>query len=316
MASKKYDDNGDLIEVPEDIEKARKAAFEEIQKRAILIDIKRRQFSNMPFDQNITEEACKKLGINTDQLQVKKMLIKPEYLSTIRNIMNDAVLLVVNHTRPWENVGPRVLPMKFYDDFTEAFGQCVDEFEAEREKLINNWDMYVKEAKKNLGPAFNKKDYPTKDQLRQIFHLSIETSEFPNIEDIRLGLGGSELMEMKQEAAELYTDANHSAFESALEGARKATDPEIVDKFVTIAEILNVENSPELDMRLDELREELKETLSKVIKEEESMMVMDDIDTLDCDLEPENDIPVDYKSFPTVADIKDEEEDVDYDNLI
>jgi len=323
MTSKTYDEQGNVVEVPESIETARRASFEQIQKRAILVDLKRRQFSNMPFDQSATKAVAASIGANEEQLQVRKFLIKPEYLSAIRNVMNDASLLVINHTRPWENVGPRVLPMAYYDDFTEAFGQAVDEFEVELQKLEANWDKYVAEARKNLGPkVFNKKDYPTSDQLKEIFHLSIETSEFPNIDDIRLGLGGQELLEMQKDVAEKYTDANAAAFEVALEGARNAKTPETVDKFVTLAELLNVEENPELEMKLTELREELKDVLSKVDAQEESMMVMDDIDGMD-DIDMEAPYPANDPNFtpgivgePEVETEDDDDDEVDFDNLI
>jgi hypothetical protein len=321
MANTKYDDDGNVIEVPENLEKARQAAFEQIRKKAILIDLKRRQFSNMPFDQDATDLCTKAIGANDQQLQVRKFLIKPEYLSTIRNIMNDAGLLVVNHTRPWENVGPRVLPMEFYDDFTEAFGQCVDEFEAELDKLIQNWDSYVKEAKKNLGSAFKKTDYPTKDQLRDIFHLSIETSEFPNIEDIRLGLGGAELLEMQNEVSEKYTDALHEAFDEAMKGIEKASTKTEATMFYNIASTLNVAGNAELEMKLTEALDNHGDMIS-LDSDDESMMVMDDID-MDCIEDDDDDegeviaecsLKTPQEAFTDTD--EEPESDIDFDNLI
>jgi hypothetical protein len=287
---KQYDDDGKELKVDNKTDKNRKAAFEAISKKAILVNMTRKQISNMPFDVE-TSNKCSDFLKVTDphMIQVRKLLFNPEHLSKIRSLINDSLLMVWNHTRPWDNIGFRLLPMEYYDDFNETFGKIKDEFEEAVKEFIDNYDKYLAESKKLLGNAFNANDYPDKAQLNTLFNLEIHTSKFPDIDDIRLNLSGPELVSMQKDITDKYNDTITESIETLCEMVKTPNiDRREVMKLLGVVESLNLGDDPEVTMRLTELKSTLKtagivydDTSKKKKEDEESMMVMDDIEDLD-----------------------------------
>lgn len=275
-----YDEKGNEIKIDKKTDKARKAAFDQISKKAILVNMTRKQISNLPFDVNISSDIAKKMNVaDPSMVQVRKLLINPQHLSKIRSLINDAMLMVWNHTRPWDNIGYRLLPMEYYDDFNESFSKIKDEFEEAVKEFIDNYDTYVAESKKNLGKFFDKNDYPDKAQLTNMFALDIHTTQFPDIDDIRLNMSGPELVEMKEEVVGQYKDIHVAICNKLLDFAE--SDSEHKDEFIKAAKKLNeLDPSSTIEMRIAEVLDgaELKDDVED--DDEESMMVMDDLDDL------------------------------------
>lgn len=314
--AKTFDDDGNVVEIDEKTEKARKAAFEQISKKAILVDLRRRQLSNMPFDIKLSEDVSTQLGLpQNDHLMVRKFLVNPQHLAKIRSLINDAAMLVYNHTRPWDNIGFRLLPMEYYDDFVETFGQIKDEFEEAVNEFIDNWDDYVKEAKKNLGKAFNKKDYPDKAQVRDLFLLEIQTAEFPEIDDIRLNISGPELVAMKEEVALKYADANAKAVKTLCGIAEKVNANVIPDLLGAVASLVSVNDDTELEMMLKEVETKLGSKATVKTDSKKSMMVMDDIEGLDM-LDDADDVDDTSLDSDNSVDSNPQTDIDDYDNLL
>ena len=287
----KVDNEGKEIVVDKKTEKARQAAFAQISKKAILVNLVRRQMSNMPFDVQLTQDIAKHLNVkNAEMLQVRKFLLDPARFSKIRSLINDALLMVWNNTRPWDNIGYRLLPMEYYDDFNETFSKIKDEFEEAVQEFVTGYDDYVKEAKDNLGKAFKKTDYPDKAQLTDMFTLEIETAQFPDIDDLRLNLSGPELMAMQKETTEKYQETLTNAMTELTNIIE--TDPKDVrvPKLFKTVEALNIINDVNIEMKLAEL----KDNLDIDVNEDDpkaSMMVMDDITEDDlCDIDDEDDL--------------------------
>ena len=287
MAKVNYDVNGNEIKIDNKIEKERLAAFEQISKKAILINMTRKQISNMPFDVISSQKCAKLLKVKDESLiQVRKFLFNPEHLSKIRSLINDGLLMVWTHTRPWDNIGYRLLPMEYYDDFNETFGKIKDEFEEAVKEFTDNYDTYLAESKKNLGDAFNKNDYPDKTQLNQYFELKISTATFPDIDDIRLNMSGPELMQMQKEITDKYTGTIKESVEEILKFIESGNHTMAHD-LLKVTDKLNVSNDPEIELKIAEIKAELKATGNIVVDKEkkevteESMMVMDDIDDID-----------------------------------
>jgi hypothetical protein len=275
-----YDADGNEIKVDEQTEKDRQAAFEAISKKAILINLSRKQISNMPFDVNTSNDVAKLLNVtDSNMIQVRKLLFNPDHLAKIRSLINDALLMIWNHTRPWDNIGYRLLPMAYYDDFNETFGKIKDEFEEAVREFTDNYDSYVKESKKVLGKAFNKNDYPDRTQLNQFFNLQVHTSKFPDIDDIRLNLSGPELVAMQNGLTEKYDDILKSSIDELCKLVKQEQrDPGEVARLMMVIEKLNAEDNAEITMQLEEIKEKLGGKLpSDLLDDDESMMVIDDV---------------------------------------
>lgn len=210
--------DGTNRELAADIEKKRKAAFEAISKKAMLVNLERKQLANYIFDVQFSEKVRKEFKIESPgMLQVRKCIINPQHFANVRSIINDAMLMLWNHTRPWDNIGFRLLPMDLYDDFNDVFTKIKDEFEEAVQLIVDNWDKYVEEAKKLLGKAFNQADYPASTDVREMFELKVTTHQLPDIDDVRLNLSGEELLDLEDEIRDKY-NLNMTDARSMLQG--------------------------------------------------------------------------------------------------
>jgi hypothetical protein len=262
------------------MEEARKAAFEQINKKAILVNLVRRQISNLPFDVKSTNKIAELMNVqSSEMIQFRKFLFNPQRLSNIRSLINDACLLVWNQTRPWDNVGFRLLPIQYYDDFVERFDAIKIEFEEAVNKFIADYDDAIAEAKKDLGKVFDKNDYPDKAQIKDLFVLTFETAEFPDIDDIRLNLSGPELVEMQKEITDRYSGAIKDTMTELcdLVEKRAVLDTES-ERLIKIIDSLNLDADVGFSAKLAEIKDRI--NYKERDETPESMMVMDDLDDL------------------------------------
>jgi len=280
---KQFNSDGTEVKVPEKIEKDRQAAFDAIRKKAILVNMSHRQISNIPFDVQLSDKVAKDIGMgDKSMLQIRKCLFNPERLSKVRSLINDALLMVWNHTRPWDNIGFRLLPMEYYDDFNDTFGKIKDEFEEAVNEFADNYLTYVDESKKLLGPiAFRKEDYPDVNNVRKYFNLEIHTSVFPEIDDIRLNMSGPELVAMQKEITEKYEGVINETMTELLNLVSNNADGGTIAKHIKMVEKLNIGSNPEIDLKLSEIKATLGTPIKSDTPTKESMMVMDDIDDLE-----------------------------------
>lgn len=197
--------DGSARELDKDMEEKRQAAFEAMSKKALLINLERKQLANFMFDVQFSNKVREKFGIEAPgMLQVRKCIINPQHFANVRSIINDAMLMLWNHTRPWDNIGFRLLPMDLYDDFNDVFTKIKDEFEEAVQIIVDNWDDYLEEAKRMLGKAWNQADYPSKTALKDMFELKVTAHELPDIDDVRLNITGEEILDIQDAVREKF----------------------------------------------------------------------------------------------------------------
>ncbi len=292
------ENTGDEVKLSKATEEARQKAFDNLAKKAILVNLTRKTIATFPFDVTFSKDVCAKFDVKNDSLiQIRKFIIDPRHTQKLRSLINDALLMVFNHTRPWDNMGFRLLPMELYDEFTESFGGIKDEFEEAVQEFETNYDSYIQEAKDALGKAFNKNNYPDKSQLKSIFNLEINTDNLPDIEDVRLNLTADDLLEMEKNVSEAVTaDLNDvrnilmsrmGEYETLLAAGCSADILDRIQADVSLLEKANGNADSTVEIKLASIRELLKnagvtETKEKTLETEEvtedSMLLADDDD--------------------------------------
>ena len=210
VKAKKVDADGNPIDskLSDAMQKKRKKAYEAMKKKAILVTVERSVFANFIFDATNTDAVCKANGISDHSfIQIRKCCIHPKHVERIMNITNDAIMLLWNLTRPWDNNDFRLLPMEFYDDFTTHMQKLKDDHEEAVDTIVAEWDNYVAESKKTLGKFFNKNDYPSAADIKNEFRLNIITKEIPDMDDIRFNLSEDELVDMEKAASSNFQES-------------------------------------------------------------------------------------------------------------
>lgn len=296
------DQEGKEVRLSKVTEEARQKAFDALSKKAILVNLNRKTLATFPFDVTFGKDICAWAGIkNESLLQVRKFILDPRHTQKLRSLVNDALLMVFNHTRPWDNMGFRLLPMELYDDFVETFGKIKDEFEEAVQEFEDNYDAYIAEAKIALGKAFNKNNYPDKSSLKSMFCLEIHTDNLPDIEDVRLNLTADELLEMEQSAVQDVTKdlkdvqaallARMAEYKLQLEAGTTPDKLALINADLDLLKASNTLGNPDVDIMLAEMRDTMKnagvaepaKTLDEEEVDEDSMLLADDGDMDDLD---------------------------------
>jgi len=310
---KKVDKEGMLIEseLSKEMQTKRNLAFEAMKKKALLVTLERTVFANFIYDVNFTTKICKDNKI-TDQsfIQVRKCLLHPRHVEKLMNITNDAIMLLWNLTKPWDNNDYRVLPMELYDDLTMHMQKLQEHHEEAVQEFVDNYDNYIDEAKQSLGSAFDKNNYPDKNNIKDVFILKVVTRELPEIDDIRLNLTEQELVDLQNEASSSFQSSINTAqnklinmldkIESLIEA--KKVDAVLVKELSAFAFALgemNIHNDPEITNRIDRFTSILDATFDDIdidelmlsdaekdkrkyegMKEEEMLMTFDENDEI------------------------------------
>jgi len=309
------DSNGNPIaELSESMQKSRNRAFEAIQKKALLVTLERSMFTNFVFDTSLNDKVCEHFKIADDSvIHVRKCLIHPRHMEKLMSITNDAIMLLWNLTRPWDNNDFRMLPMEMYDDFQQTFQKLKDDFEDVRQTFIDGWPEYVKEAKTSLGKAFNKDDYPDQKDLEDIFVLNIVTRELNDPDDLRLNLTEQELIDLEAEAGEKFVDAQTAMREQVLTTIREMSNVIATSKSTEFAKaaapiaslinIINTDGDPALEQAMMEFKDMLAGNFDD-LDVDDAVLSADERETKAF----EN---MDEKDMMMVAEDADEEDDLD-----
>ena len=105
-------------------------------------------------------------------------------------------------TLPWIDGGTRILSSKGYFAYTKAVSELVAQYKAASEEFIAGYEEAVKDARRRLGTLFVEGEYPSKDQLRHRFGVTLNFFPLPAREDFRVDLGNEETERIRKSIQE------------------------------------------------------------------------------------------------------------------
>ena len=99
-------------------------------------------------------------------------------------------------TMPWSNSGLRLLPTRQFFKYQEVMTALRDEFYKLVEAFLNKYEDAVIDVQILLGDLYSRDDYPTLEELRRKFNLSIQYTDVPT-GDFRVALPQEAIDELK-----------------------------------------------------------------------------------------------------------------------
>ena len=114
-------------------------------------------------------------------------------------------------TMPWSNSGLRLLPTKQFFKYQEVMTALRDEFYKLVEAFLNKYEDAVVDVQILLGDLFSRDDYPTLEELRRKFNMSIQYTDVPT-GDFRVSLPQEAIDELKSS----MTASFQNNFEAAM----------------------------------------------------------------------------------------------------
>tara|TARA_R110002074_G_scaffold62972_1_gene151342 strand:+ start:1398 stop:2267 length:870 start_codon:yes stop_codon:yes gene_type:complete len=175
--------------------------------KAILIDATLRQWNARKADKAVSGEVNAQKGAAADASKVIKRLISKEMTDPISQNITALRQFYYLRTLPWLNGGFRILPSNQLMTFREGWKELEGQTQKKIDELILNYDTAMKRAEFDLGKLFNPSDYPSADELRGKFEITLDIMPVPFTKDFRADASDAEIKELKARIQETETKA-------------------------------------------------------------------------------------------------------------
>lgn len=183
-----------------------------LSEKAVLVRLKTSTWSAQKFDRSVSEEVSRSHKAEARAGRFYKDLISDTQLKNINRLIGYARDYHEMKTLPWLDGGTRILPSKGYleyvqemREYRQALEQLVEEF------IQDHYDNAIERAAKQLGDLFNPADYPTKDELRHKFGISMRVMPIPDTQDWRIDVQQDELNELIEDHTQQLKEATQQA---------------------------------------------------------------------------------------------------------
>lgn len=240
-----------------------------LNERAMLAELSISQWSARRLDKQITDEVNREHGAAADAGRYNKLLLDKSATAAIQQAASAARAEHYRLTLPWNDAGARILSARAFMDYTKAISPHREAFEREVAAFLNNYDDYVRDARRRLNGMFREEDYPTREQITQKFAFSVDVWPMPDASDFRADLTADQVdairADIERRTKDALAKATRDAWERVAErvGAMierlSAYDPdaktgtfrdslvENVRDLVAVLPALNINDDPDLE---------------------------------------------------------------------
>lgn len=160
-------------------------------------------------------------------------------LKAVNSVLDAARTRHYQMTLPWSTTGmdetgrrdgPRLLPNTLFMEYITEMGQAKQTMQQRFSELRQAYPQLLQEAQRNLGSAFVITDYPTPDELEQLFALDFEFSPIPE---------GVDFKGLPAQQAQRLSDALEKSKRACMENAMRDVWSRMHDVVFKMAERLS-----------------------------------------------------------------------------
>lgn len=182
-----------------------------LSNRAMLVAVNIRQWTGRKFDLKLTREVTELKNAAEDSGRWNKQLVPKSALESIRKIATEARTFHYDNTLPWDNDGWRILPAANYSHWSDEMRRSKQAFEAAFADFKSDWEHHVEEGKKRLNGMYDRRDYPDKRELDQLFEFGTKAQPIPDGSHFVLDLGDEELAAIASQTDQRVEHATEAA---------------------------------------------------------------------------------------------------------
>jgi hypothetical protein len=160
-----------------------------IHERTMLVALTVRRWHIGRNDPTADVDISKKFGVNPEMGKYRKLLVRKEAISTLRQLESKLRETHYGITLPWADDGYRILSSKGFFAYQEKISAAIEEYNTAADELVTQYKALKKDAKERLGQLYNEADYPSAEELRACYEAKVSVRPLPNAEDFRVDLG-------------------------------------------------------------------------------------------------------------------------------
>lgn len=235
-------------------------AINTANQNAVLVGTKIRFAELNIKDKTVTGQVATTYQTESSSVGVSKRLFDNATLKPLRAIRSRVAKFVKEKTLPWDDNGGRLLPASNLTEFQVVIGECREQLNEQVEKVIQNYQEIITEAKSRLGQMFDETEFPTVEQLREKYGIETNFEPMPKVDGFRLtGLNGENDKLKKEMTKSLTTKINNAhadIFDRLLSVMRhlsgKLTEPESVFRDSSVVAVFEeIRNARDLNFTND-----------------------------------------------------------------
>jgi hypothetical protein len=179
--------------------------------RALLVQLNISQWTARKFDKRATKEVADSNGVDAIVGRYNKSLLPMnDQLDLVHRKANQIRGEFYDNTLPWGIEGTQLLPTSNYLEFMTSFRKKKSEWQWLVTQFTMNYESYINDAKRTLGPLFDANDYPHPDNIDRKFKMDLAVFPVPS-NDFRVSIASEELSRIQQDVERRVQEASASA---------------------------------------------------------------------------------------------------------
>lgn len=221
--------------------------------KAMLVKLKRGRFTPDVTDVAVTQKVEADTGVVNSGRYRKRVLAESGRFKLVSEAFSAIYTYHREHTFPWIDEGPRLLPSQTYMAYCERMRELRHIAQARLDDLAANWDVEVAADQVRLGNMFCPEDYPT--NIGERFYADLQFLPVPMTGDFRVMIDDSDRASLdkaiKDAEANVATHIVSTLAEPIRKMAEKLSIP--IDEKGSKFQNTLISNVQETVMRLEEM---------------------------------------------------------------
>jgi hypothetical protein len=275
MGGTDHEDRADVVDdvVAPSYQPAKLAHIKGLDEKAVLIQLKRRQYSPYKLDKDETDaygagNVNKHLFSGSDN-RVKKAM----------SAYGEVYTFVKDNTVPW-STGIELLNINNYIDFTRELRALITKADAAVDDLVTHWNDEVAEDMARLTkiaqakgkPSLaNMDDYPSAEEMQGKWSIEVRYMPVPTTGDFRVNISDEDKATLQQQLDDAEKNASTHVIEQMLDPMRCAVEKlsvpigvdgsvfrdSLIDNMVEVSERMNkvnISDDPVVQQQINDLR--------------------------------------------------------------
>lgn len=129
-----------------------------------------------------TQDFCASNGVDEKQARVILNLFVKSDTDRIQSILTAMRTHFVNNSFPTEQSGVRLISVGKFQEVLDRMDDFSLSLQHEIDRLRNNWEHVIENARLALGSKFDPKRYPEPEDLEELFYARIRLEPHPNMD--------------------------------------------------------------------------------------------------------------------------------------
>jgi hypothetical protein len=172
---------------------------------AMLVELSIGTWTARKLDKQVTDEVNVSKRASSQASRVNKNLLPGvEHLDNITKYASSVRNWMYTQTLPWSDFGARLIPTATFFEFKQEIDKHEAEFHRLVDEFITEYPNLISMQAFKLGDMFDRREYPTADEIKAKFKFHVSYMPVPDAGDFRVDIGNEAVAQLREHYAQDY----------------------------------------------------------------------------------------------------------------